>query len=75
MIDTPMKNISERIDEKIYMNLYNYFYRLFSKGGKLFGIQLIIIDKEQPEIFKEKGVVCRMLTKQNPLIPQSMVEK
>lgn len=75
MIDTPMKNISERIDEKIYMNLYDYFYRLFSKGGELFGIQLIIIDKEKPKIFEKNKVACRMFTKENPLIPLSMLEK
>lgn len=69
MIDTPMKNISERIDKDIYIKLYEYFYRLFSKGGALYGIQLIIIDKEAPEVFKKNNVTCRMFTKEKPLVP------
>ncbi|MBR1740762.1 MAG: hypothetical protein IJ733_02625, partial [Lachnospiraceae bacterium] len=34
MIDTPMKNINERIDYAIYERLYLYLYQLFSEGGK-----------------------------------------
>jgi len=71
MVDTPMKNISERIDEELYTRLYHYFYHLFSEGGALYGMQLIIIDKELPEIFKSKGVAYKMYTNRSPLIPLS----
>lgn len=69
LIDTPMKNISERIDKNIYANLYDYFYRLFSEGGSLYGVQLIVIDKEAPKIFEKNKVTCRMFTNESPLIP------
>lgn len=74
MIDTPMKNISERLDKKIFIKLYEYFYYLFSKGGDLYGVQLIIIDKEAPEIFKAHGISCRIFTKEEPLIPLHMLK-
>lgn len=69
MIDTPMKNISERIDNHLHAKLYRYFYELFSKGGALNGVQLIIIDKEIPDIFKRNNIACKMFTKESPLIP------
>lgn len=75
MIDTPMKNISERIDKKIYTNLYDYFYRLFSDNGVLRDVQLMIIDKEAPEIFESNGIPCKMFTKEKPLIPLSVLER
>lgn len=69
MIDTPMKNISERMDEDLHTKLYHYFYEVFSESGALYGTQLIIIDKEMSEIFECKGISCRMFTKESPLIP------
>lgn len=69
IIDTAMKNISERIDKRLYDSFYKYIYKMFSKGGKLDGIQLIIVDKEMPPIFLENNVASRMFTGENPLIP------
>ena len=71
MIDTPMKNISERMDVDLYTRLYRYFYQLFSQGGALYGIQLIAIDKELPEEFASKRVSYKLYTKHSPLIPLS----
>lgn len=75
MIDTPMKNISERIDKYIFNNLYNYLFSLFSVGGELYGTQLIVIDKEMPFIFESNNVFSKMFTKSNPLIPSHFLEQ
>ena len=69
IIDTPMKNISERVDKRIYNNLYECIYSLFSNEGVLQDTQLIMIDKENSQYFEDKGVSCRMFTKDHPLIP------
>lgn len=44
MIDTPMKNISERENKDIFEGFYNLIYMLYS--GELKGKQLILVDKE-----------------------------
>lgn len=75
MIDTPMKNISERIDKKIFTDLYKYLFNLFSVGGELYGTQLIVIDKEIPSIFEKNNTYCKMFTKDNPLISLFLVEQ
>lgn len=69
MIDTPMKNISERNDRLIYSNLYDYLLRLFSKDGDLYDTQLILVDKEKSSLFEENGIEGKMFTRENPLIP------
>ena len=69
MIDTPMKNISERNDRLIYSNLYDYLLRLFSKDGDLYDTQLILVDKEKSNLFEEHGIEGKMFTRDNPLIP------
>lgn len=69
LIDTPMKNISERIDKSLYTKLYDYFYKSFSNGGTLEGVQLIMIDKELPKIFRDNGVSHKIYTRESPLIP------
>lgn len=69
IIDTPMKNISEREDRELYDNLYRFFIKLFSDGGELEKIQLIIVDKEFPSIFQEKEIMCKHITNAEPLIP------
>ena len=69
MIDTPMKNISERNDRVIYSNLYSYLYKLFSENGALYGTQLILVDKEKSLFFEQKGIEGKMFTRENPLIP------
>lgn len=72
IIDTPMKNISERMDKRLYSNLYKCIYRLFSPEGELHEIQLIIIDKEKSDYFENKGVPCKLFTTENPLIPSTI---
>lgn len=69
IIDTPMKNISEREDKELYENLYRFFAKLFTAGGKLEKIQLIIVDKELPQVFEGKDIMCKHITKEEPLIP------
>lgn len=69
IIDTPMKNISEREDRELYENLYRFFVKLFTAGGKLEEMQLIIVDKELPQVFEGKDVMCKHITKEEPLIP------
>ena len=71
IIDTPMKNISERIDKSLYMQLYEYFYKSFSKGGILEGLQLILVDKEFPPIFMDHQVPHKIYTRESPLIPRA----
>lgn len=69
IIDTPMKNISEREDDKLYFNLYKFFLELFSDGGKLEKTQLIIVDKELPSVFKDESIMSKHFTNKKPLIP------
>lgn len=68
IIDTPMKNISEREDRVLYENLYRFFVELFSDGGKLEKVQLIVVDKELPLILKGKNIMCKHMTNEEPLI-------
>ena len=70
MIDTPMKNISERNDRYIYLKLYDYLYKLFSENGELCETQLILVDKEESSVFANHGIVGKMFTRDHPLIPQ-----
>lgn len=70
IIDTPMKNISEREDCVLFENLYHYFITLFSYGGKLENIQLIIVDKELPQVFEKNKIMCKHITNNEPLIPK-----
>ena len=69
IVDTPMKNISEREDNELYDRLYSFFNNLFAEGGLLKDVQLIIIDKELPQILKNENVVFKHLTNEKPLIP------
>ena len=69
IIDTPMKNISEREDKELYENLYLFFEKLFTNKGKLHEVQLIIVDKELPQVFKTKELMCKHMTNEEPLIP------
>lgn len=75
IIDTPMKNISEREDSRLYENLYRFFWELFADGGKLADIQLIIVDKELPRILQGKNIMCKHMTNDKPLIPFSIEEE
>lgn len=64
-----MKNISEREDKELYENLYLFFDKLFTDNGKLHEVQLILVDKELPQVFKSKDVMCKHMTNEEPLIP------
>lgn len=69
IIDTPMKNISEREDKELYENLYLFFEKLFTNRGKLHEVQLIIVDKELPQVFNTEDLMCKHMTNEEPLIP------
>lgn len=62
IIDTPMKNISEREDSILYDKFYQYLFQLFST--ELADTQLFVVDKEKREFsdyqFCENIVLMRM---------------
>lgn len=68
MIDTPMKNIGEDVNEDIFRAFYKYLYKL--SRGLLSKTQLIIIDKEffPPEPDLNVNIVDRFMSPQKPLI-------
>ena len=69
IIDTPMKNMSERQDKEMHEKLYKFFVDLFNDGGDLEKYQLVLVDKEQPKIFLENNIYCKHFSTSNPLIP------
>ena len=69
IIDTPMKNISEREDIQLYNNLYRCFLEIFGEDGILSDSQLILVDKELPTLFKEAGIQCKHFSVEEPLLP------
>ena len=68
LVDTPMKNISEREDRELQESLYAYISNLFGEGGKLNGIQLIIVDKEIPATLDDKTITWKRFSSDAPLI-------
>lgn len=62
IIDTPMKNISEREDAVMYDRFYQYLFRLFST--ELADTQLFVVDKEKRDLtgyqFHEDILLMRM---------------
>lgn len=62
IIDTPMKNISEREDSVMYDKFYHYLFELFST--ELADTQLFVVDKEKHDLadyrFCEDVVLMRM---------------
>ena len=62
IIDTPMKNISEREDAALYDRFYQYLFSLFST--ELSDTQLFVVDKEKRDLtdyrFREGIVLMRM---------------
>lgn len=62
MIDTPMKNISEREDVEMYNRFYKYLFRLFST--ELSDTQLFVVDKEERDLssykFREDVILMHM---------------
>ncbi|OME86081.1 hypothetical protein BK120_08810 [Paenibacillus sp. FSL A5-0031] len=76
MLDTPMKNISERENRDIFEGFYNLIYKLYS--SELSSRQLIIVDKEYfdpedsdfKEFFKEKDrIEVKHMTPDDPSNP------
>lgn len=68
MIDTPMKNIGEDVNENIFKAFYKYLYELAL--GALSTTQFIIIDKEyfKPDADMELDINDRYMSPDNPLI-------
>lgn len=70
IIDTPMKNISEREDEEMYIRFYRYLFQLFSTELK--DKQLIIVDKEEKDLsdyaMRDEAILMKM-TRDDPLNP------
>jgi hypothetical protein len=60
MIDTPMKNISEDVNQDIFEAFYHYLYSLVQ--GDLATTQVIIIDKEYIEPPEGVEIVERFMT-------------
>jgi len=72
IIDTPMKNIDEEVNQEVFMAFYNYLYRLAK--GPLRKTQFIIIDKQYfPHKEGEIEMLERFMTTKDkdfpPLIP------
>lgn len=68
MIDTPMKNIGEDVNEEIFHSFYTYLYELASSS--LWNVQFIIIDKEYVPPEKTSGIKIkdRYMSPDDPLI-------
>ncbi|MGH2613233.1 MAG: AAA family ATPase [Rhabdochlamydiaceae bacterium] len=69
IIDTPMKNISERENEEVFKSFYQFIYKL--SRTELMDRQIIIIDKEYYES-KEKEkpkIIVRHMTPADPNNP------
>jgi len=68
MIDTPMKNIGEDVNENIFRAFYECLYDLAS--GSLLDTQFIIVDKEffKPEPGVNVQISDRFMSPNNPLI-------
>lgn len=62
ILDTPMKNISEREDKILYDKFYQYIFQLFS--NELSDVQLIIVEKELRDLscytYKDEAIVKHM---------------
>lgn len=69
MIDTPMKNIGEDVNQNISLSFYKYLYDLAS--STLSTTQIIIIDKEYfaPPAGEGLDVSEQYMSDDNPLIP------
>ncbi len=67
IIDTPMKNISERENVDIFKGFYNFVFELAE--DELKGRQIIIIDKEYYEGKMALPIVKRHMTPDDPKYP------
>ncbi|WP_369381548.1 AAA family ATPase [Lysinibacillus fusiformis] len=68
MIDTPMKNISERENEDIFKGFYSFLYKLAENELKDF--QFILVDKEyypiDEKIYKKIDIKIKHMTPDDP---------
>jgi hypothetical protein len=67
IIDTPMKNIGEDVDQALFENFYAYLYELAS--GPLRDFQFVIIDKEFETPPADLDVVDIYMTRDDPAHP------
>ncbi|MFZ3591522.1 AAA family ATPase [Bacillus sp. DJP31] len=71
MIDTPMKNISERENEDIFKGFYSFLYKLAE--NELKDLQFIIVDKEYypipEELSKKISTIKKHMTPDDPMHP------
>ncbi len=69
IIDTPMKNISERENQDIFQSFYEFVYDVMQ--GELKDLQLIIVDKEfyQPDETFELPYISKHMTPDDPNNP------
>lgn len=71
MVDTPMKNISERENEDIFKGFYSFLYKLAE--NELRDLQFIVVDKEYypiPENISEKvDIKIKHMTPDDPMHP------
>ncbi|PED91598.1 hypothetical protein CON43_01210 [Bacillus cereus] len=71
MIDTPMKNISERENADIFKGFYSFLYKLAE--NELKDLQFIIVDKEYypipKEISKKINTIKKHMTPDEPIHP------
>ncbi|GIN98084.1 hypothetical protein J6TS1_39540 [Siminovitchia terrae] len=71
MIDTPMKNISERENEDIFKGFYSLLYKLVE--NELKDLQFIVVDKEYypfPKEFSKKvNAISKHMTPDDPMHP------
>lgn len=69
IIDTPMKNISERENKDIFESFYKYIYNILQ--NELKDLQLIIIDKEfyAPDKSYKLDILSKHMTNDNPQYP------
>lgn len=65
IIDTPMKNISEREDKVLFDNFYTHLTNLFNT--ELSSTQLIIVDKEHNQILEKNHAKVISINKEKPL--------
>ena len=67
MIDTPMKNISERENEVVFKSFYNFIYKLTTTELK--DRQIVIIDKEYYESPEGVKITARHMTPDDSNFP------
>jgi hypothetical protein len=66
IVDTPMKNIGEEVNEDLFRSFYGYLYDL--AAGPLNGTQFIVVDKEYYGPPEEHGISVfeRFMTPSDP---------